>query len=193
MTVHLNLGSNLGDRRALLSAGAAAVAAALPGSWSVSQPVETEPWGFESEHPFLNIGMMGHLAAPLDPEDILDRLQAIERTLGTGPHRDASGRYIDRALDIDIISIDITPTDTLPPTAAANAPTHIPGSPATAASTPTPVPGSPADIPAAASAPVPLRLETPRLTLPHPRARLRDFVLIPLRQLCPTHPLLREI
>lgn len=175
MTVHLNLGSNLGDRRALLSAGAAAVAAALPGSWSVSQPVETEPWGFESEHPFLNIGMMGHLADPLDPEAILDRLQAIERTLGTGPHRDASGRYIDRALDIDIISIDITPA---------------------AASAPTPVPGSPADIPASvasAPTPVPMRLETPRLTLPHPRARLRDFVLIPLRQLCPTHPLLREI
>ena len=164
MTVHLNLGSTLGDRRARLSAGAAAVAAALPGSWSVSQPVETEPWGFESEHPFLNIGMMGHLAAPHDPEAILDRLQAIERTLGTGPHRDASGRYIDRALAIDIISIDITPADTLPPTTAASAPI-----------------------------PVPMRLDTPRLTLPHPRARLRDFVLIPLRQLCPTHPLLREI
>ncbi|MDE6555801.1 MAG: 2-amino-4-hydroxy-6-hydroxymethyldihydropteridine diphosphokinase, partial [Duncaniella sp.] len=106
MTVHLNLGSNLGDRREMLARAAEAVAEALPGRWAVSDPVESEPWGFASPHPFINIGMKGELDVATDPLVILDTLHAIERRLSPAPHRDASGAYIDRALDIDIISVD---------------------------------------------------------------------------------------
>lgn len=145
MTLHLNIGSNLGDRRHNLAEAAEAIIKAIPAEWTLSEPIETEPWGFESSHPFLNIAMMGILARPADPLDILDTLQGIERSICAASHRDAAGAYIDRLIDIDIISVD---------------------------------------------APAPLQLDTPRLTLPHPRARERSFVLIPLRSLAPTHPLL---
>lgn len=147
MTLHLNIGSNLGDRRHNLAVAAEAVIKALPGDWTISDPVASEPWGFESANPFLNIGMMGELAGPADPLGILDTLQAVERSISASPHRDVSGAYIDRLVDIDIISIDD---------------------------------------------PDPLVLSTPRLKLPHPRGRLRDFVIIPLRALSPSHPLLPE-
>lgn len=137
MKIHLNLGSNLGDRRRILADACGSLRSAFePCTMLVSDPVESEPWGYESPNPFLNCGVLIILDRQIDPLTVLDMTQAIERQIGGGaPHRNPDGTYCDRPIDIDIITID--------------------------------------DI----------RLSTPRLTLPHPRAPHRPWVTAPLHQL----------
>lgn len=212
--IHINIGSNSGHREALIERAVAAVRSAFPDAdIRCSDVIETPPWGFDSPNPFLNVGVMislrsyssssamehltvrthfnasasadcvpasfERLSAPADcipvPADsvsvsdisvdgadafqcvrtdkltgfaleILRKLQEIQSNIDPSPHRDASGAYIDRAIDIDLITIDDWVVD------------H------------------------------------PDLTLPHPRMHMRDFVLIPLRQLAPhwTHPILAK-
>ncbi len=106
MLVHLNIGSNHGDRRALIERAVALIVDILqPVEWRVSSPVETPPWGFSSPFPFMNAGM--DLRIPqMAPEALLDTLQAIERSISSMPHRTADGSYRDREIDIDIILVD---------------------------------------------------------------------------------------
>ncbi len=104
-TVHLNLGSNIGDSRSLLELAVAAVFTLHEGSDAPrrSSFVESEPWGFESANRFTNIGV--EIDTSLHPEELLDRLQEIERVVAPpdNRHREADGSYRDRYLDIDII------------------------------------------------------------------------------------------
>lgn len=86
------------------------------GDIEMSHAVETEPWGFESSNRFLNVGIA--FRSELEPEEILDRIQEIERSISTDSHRKADGGYADRVIDIDIVAIDelelSTPRLTLP-------------------------------------------------------------------------------
>ncbi|WP_290375661.1 2-amino-4-hydroxy-6-hydroxymethyldihydropteridine diphosphokinase [Paramuribaculum intestinale] len=101
MIAHINIGSNIGDRHALIGRAVAAVCSRFPGA-RVSRAVESEPWGFESDNAFVNVGMM--IDCDLHPEILLSVLLEIERGVGGGAsHRDASGGYADRLLDIDLI------------------------------------------------------------------------------------------
>ena len=97
-----------------------------------SSPLETEPWGFESENKFLN--MCVRVSTSLSPEQVLDATQDIERRLGR-TSKSVGGQYHDRPIDIDILMYDD------------------------------------------------LHISTPRLTLPHPLMRERDFVMTPLREI----------
>lgn len=139
MTAHINIGSNLGDSRAIIEAAVNEVAAlSTSGECRRSSIVESEPWGYDSPNRFLNIGV--DIDSDLEPLQLLHRLREIEERVAarftpTNDHRNPDGTYRDRALDIDII---------------------IYGD---------------------------VRLATPELTLPHPRAHLRPFVLAPLREL----------
>lgn len=102
MDYYLNIGSNIGDRRDNLYRAVVALTAGTGGSVT-SRVVESEPWGFESENRFMNIGLW--LDSDLEPQAMLERIHAIERRLGSGAHRDAGGHYIDRLVDIDIMAI----------------------------------------------------------------------------------------
>lgn len=137
--VFINIGSNLGNRRLNLSKAMRAVGQEF-GAFELSHIVESEPWGFESDHPFLNVGMA--FATELSPEEVLTKLQAIEKRLSPGNHRKADGSYADRYVDIDIVAIDR------------------------------------------------ISLNTPALTLPHPRLAERKFFLEPMAELAPgwSHP-----
>lgn len=168
-TIYVNIGSNNGDRHALIEQAVAAIYSAFPNALiRKSDYIESEPWGFVSHSRFLNLGLAitdqehvnvaSDVEAEVDGHDgdavmkeyaltVLDRLHEIEIGIDASPHRDKSGSYIDRKIDIDIIAID--------------------------------------DI----------VIDTPQLQLPHPRMHLRDFVLIPMRQLAPEwrHPLLGNV
>ena len=103
MDYYLNIGSNIGDRRDNLYRAVVALTAGTSGSVT-SHVVESEPWGFDSDNRFMNIGLW--LASDLEPHEMLDRIHDIEHRLGSAAHRDAQGGYIDRLVDIDIVAID---------------------------------------------------------------------------------------
>ena len=109
MKYYLNIGSNMGDRRDNLYRAVVALSAGN-GGCAVSSIVESEPWGFESEHRFMNLGVS--LDSTMSPQQMLDRIHEIERCLGSLSHRDDSGHYIDRLVDIDIMAIDDLVIDT---------------------------------------------------------------------------------
>ncbi len=136
-TVHLNLGSNIGDSRSILERAVAAVFRLHEGAGEPrrSSVVESEPWGFDSENRFLNTGV--EIETSLAPEALLARLKEIERSEAPegNIHRNPDGSYRDRYLDIDIIFFGE------------------------------------------------LTIETPELTVPHPRWRERPFVTAPVREL----------
>lgn len=114
-TVFVNIGSNLGNRRLNLSRAMRAIGEEF-GEYEISHVVESEPWGFDSTHSFLNVGMM--FFSDLEPLEILHRLQAIERSISPDSHRKSDGTYADRIIDIDIVAIDYlqinTPELTVP-------------------------------------------------------------------------------
>ena len=104
MNYYLNIGSNIGDRRDNLYRAVVALAACTGGDCAVSPIVESEPWGFESDNRFMNLGVC--LQSTMSPWQMLERIQEIERDLGSASHRDAQGGYVDRLVDIDIVAID---------------------------------------------------------------------------------------
>lgn len=106
---YLGLGSNEGDRAALLEQAIALLAEKAGAVVSRSSILETEPWGFASDHRFLN--MVVAISTPLSPTRLLDVTQRIERQLGR-KHKTASEKttdspskrkYQDRPIDIDIL------------------------------------------------------------------------------------------
>ncbi|MDE6368085.1 MAG: 2-amino-4-hydroxy-6-hydroxymethyldihydropteridine diphosphokinase [Muribaculaceae bacterium] len=114
--IHLNIGSNIGDRAALIERAVAALCERLdPGGTAeirLAPIIESEPWGFESDNRFLNLGVMIDTPDDVNPHEILNCLQAVEREIADWPHRDADGCYVDRPIDIDLIAIDDKTVDT---------------------------------------------------------------------------------
>ncbi|MBO5780317.1 MAG: 2-amino-4-hydroxy-6-hydroxymethyldihydropteridine diphosphokinase [Muribaculaceae bacterium] len=139
MRVHINIGSNLGNRREYIQQAVVhlrRLALLNPNAnFRQSSIVESEPWGYSSPYTYLNIGVS--FDTDIDALELLHSMQAIEQALGSQSHRKADGTYADRVVDIDIIAYGHTVVD------------------------------------------------TPELTLPHPRSELRDFVMIPLREIDP--------
>ena len=130
--VALALGSNVGDKAGALRRALAALAAE-PGIAvaAVSRFYRTPPWGKTDQDWFVNAAAL--VRTDLGPNALLDRLKAIETTLGRTP----SERWGPRVIDIDIIAYDD------------------------------------------------LALTSDRLTLPHPEALKRAFVLVPLAEIAP--------
>lgn len=109
--IHLNIGSNSGDSRAFIARAVAALRSAFAGELRVSREVVSEPWGFVSANNFINVGVMitVHRAEPWMPAELdllLADVKSIEKSISAMPHRDASGAYADREIDIDIIAVD---------------------------------------------------------------------------------------
>ena len=141
LTAYLNIGGNRGDRHAFIDDALRRIAEAWPvAAMRCSPRIESQPWGFDSQLPFINVGVA--LDFPDDsfpaPLDMLRTTQLIEKQVSAAsPHRNADGTYRDRDIDIDIIDMDG------------------------------------------------VLMETPQLTIPHPRAEARSFVMTPMQFLCP--------
>ena len=136
MSVVLSLGSNLGDREALLREAVAAIAAIDGVSVTrASGLVETpalKPHGIDVDAPaYLNAALT--VETTLEPLALLTALGEVEQHAG----RTREERWGDRTLDIDIVAWGD------------------------------------------------LVLESERLTIPHPRAASRDFVLAPWLEIEP--------
>jgi 2-amino-4-hydroxy-6-hydroxymethyldihydropteridine diphosphokinase len=101
---YINIGSNQGDRRANIAHAVALITDKLHVKPSVSTIVESEPWGYASALPYLNVGVA--FDTTLSPVELLDRLLSIERSISPAPHRTADGTYADRIIDIDLIACD---------------------------------------------------------------------------------------
>ena len=99
MLVYIALGSNLGNKRRNLITAAALLAERAGEVGAISSFYETEPWGFESEHSFLNAALM--LETTLAPLDLLRITQEVERELGRTAKTDSV--YHDRLIDIDLL------------------------------------------------------------------------------------------
>ena len=98
--LYLSLGSTLGDREDMLRRAIALIEERVGAVQRVSSFIETEPWGFESEHPFLNAAVM--VRTTLSPIECLDATQQIERELGR-KKKSKGGIYHDRPIDIDLL------------------------------------------------------------------------------------------
>ena len=103
MKYYLNIGSNLGDRQAVIKQAIGRLAA-LGSVEAVSSSIETPAWGFVSQHEFLNVGLV--LESHSEPLALLHAIHSIERGLGSSSHRTPEGGYADRLVDIDVVAID---------------------------------------------------------------------------------------
>ena len=137
---YLLLGSNLGDRGALLAAARQELAATAGAIVAQSGLYETAAWGREDQPAFLNQALAVHTA--LRPEALLAACQAAEQHAG----RQRLEHWGSRTLDVDILLFGDEVID------------------------------------------------TPALTVPHPRLPERRFALVPLAEIASvlSHPQLHE-
>lgn len=122
--VVLILGSNQGEREALLSYAVRKIEERIGKIVRLSRVYETEPWGTfnagcgadgRSTPSFLNQALI--VKTDLSPEEVLDTVQQVEQELGRPQHkadRAADGQriYRDRTIDIDILFYDHLILDT---------------------------------------------------------------------------------
>ena len=101
--LYLSLGSNEGNREALLHQAIDAIDRLIGQVGGIATFIETEPWGFDSPHPFLNTALL--VTTSLPPLEVLEHTQAIERQLGR-QHKSVGGHYHDRPIDIDLLFYD---------------------------------------------------------------------------------------
>jgi 2-amino-4-hydroxy-6-hydroxymethyldihydropteridine diphosphokinase len=102
-TVFLLLGSNLGNRPAMLQQARTLLTAQVGYITAQSACYESEPWGFEADTQFMN--QVIQVNTLLAPEPLLHTILQIEQQLGrvrtTSPHP-----YTSRVIDIDILFYD---------------------------------------------------------------------------------------
>ena len=101
--VYLGLGSNLGDCRKNLERAIRLIGDRVGQVTRQSSFIETEPWGFESPHKFVNAVILCETTKT--PREVLMLTQQIERDMGR-MKKSVSGGYADRAIDIDILLYD---------------------------------------------------------------------------------------
>jgi 2-amino-4-hydroxy-6-hydroxymethyldihydropteridine diphosphokinase len=98
--VYIGLGSNLGEREAMLERALDEIGR-LAGTrvWMVSRFRETDPVGVTDQPKFINA--VARIETSLAARDLLDGLLAIERRLGR--KRDEAERWGPRTIDLDLL------------------------------------------------------------------------------------------
>jgi 2-amino-4-hydroxy-6-hydroxymethyldihydropteridine diphosphokinase len=98
--LYLGLGSNQGNRRELLSQAVQILTERIGLQKGLSAFYETAPWGFVSDHPFLNVVLL--LSTDKVIGEIFQITREVERMLGR-VSKSVNGVYSDRTMDIDIL------------------------------------------------------------------------------------------
>ena len=102
--VYIGLGSNLGDGPKNLDKAVALLQKEAGVVLYTSAYIESEPWGFESEHRFTNAVTV--ISTTLEPLPLLDLTQQIERRMGRTRKRRRGEGYSDRVIDLDLLIYD---------------------------------------------------------------------------------------
>ena len=100
MYVYFGLGTNLGDKEHNLRLAVRKIEERVGKVVSLSAFYATAPWGFSSEHTFLNAAACVETLLP--PLSVLHLTQEIEREIGR-THKSVGGGYSDRVIDIDML------------------------------------------------------------------------------------------
>ena len=95
--IYLLLGTNLGDRMALLTQAITEISTQVGTLGCVSSIYETAAWGNENQPNYLN--QVVQVATVLPPFQLLEQTQAIEKRMG----RERLGKWGARLIDIDIL------------------------------------------------------------------------------------------
>lgn len=98
--VYLSLGSNLGDRKAMLDFAISKLSDENGSVVTISNYIETEPYGGVATEKFLNCAL--ELRTILSPFELLEVVNNIEKEAG----RERKERWENRTLDIDILLYD---------------------------------------------------------------------------------------
>lgn len=163
--VYLSLGSNLGDREQQLKQAIRFIDERIGEVVRQSSFIETEPWGFQSDHRFLNAAIC--CLTDKTPREVLQLTQQIERDLGkTKAHATRRAPH----------PSSITPQ----PSSITHHPSSI-----------TPHPSSLSPQPSYYDRPIDIdillyddwKVSEPDLKIPHPLMHQRDFVMIPLKEI----------
>lgn len=99
-SVFILLGSNLGNRQLLVNQACKMIEERCGKIVAKSRLYESEPWGFKSEHWFLN--QVVEINTSLTPDELMDTLLAIEKELGRDRSTPHEG-YVSRPMDLDIL------------------------------------------------------------------------------------------
>ena len=102
--IYIGLGSNLGNGPRNLDAARALLCERVGEELACSDYVESEPWGFQSDHGFTNA--VAAYRTTLEPLPLLDATQLIERQLGRRHKHKPGEPYTDRIIDLDILLYD---------------------------------------------------------------------------------------
>lgn len=101
--VYFSLGTNLGDKEQNLRTALQKIEEQIGKVISLSAFYVTAPWGFSSEHSFLNAAAC--VDTLLLPLEVLQKTQEIECALGR-MHKSVGGIYSDRLIDLDLLLYD---------------------------------------------------------------------------------------
>ena len=107
MSLHyvvLLLGSNLGDTELHLNNAIAKIENCLGNIIKSSEMIETPPIEFGSINIFRNIAIS--LTTTISPYSFLNIVKSIEKDMGRELDSSAVGGYIDRIIDIDIVTFN---------------------------------------------------------------------------------------
>ena len=167
--VYLSLGSNLGDREQQLKQAIRFIDERIGEVVRQSSFIETEPWGFQSDHRFLNAAIC--CLTDKTPREVLQLTQQIERDLGKtkahATHRPSS--------------ISPQPSSLIPhPSSLIPQPSAL-----------SPHPSALSPQPSYFNRPIDIdillyddwKVSEPDLKIPHPLMHQRDFVMIPLKEI----------
>lgn len=108
--VILLAGGNIGDVKRSLQAAQQLINERVGAILRCSDRYQSEPWGFRSEERFSNQAI--EVSTDLEPTEVLDAVQAIERELGRNRAAETleksltGSRYVSRPIDIDILFYD---------------------------------------------------------------------------------------
>ncbi|MCG8317882.1 MAG: 2-amino-4-hydroxy-6-hydroxymethyldihydropteridine diphosphokinase [Cytophagales bacterium] len=95
--IYLLLGTNLGNKPLNLQRGKTGVEELMGAIIKQSSVYRTAAWGIENQHSFLN--QVVKIKSELSPEQILEKIFMIEKSMG----RVRQGKWSERIIDIDLL------------------------------------------------------------------------------------------